>query len=221
MREIFTSGLTRGRWPVRLARRAGVYSTHYVIRFRECILVEALSGETRRACDWVPRNGQPRWIPRARVTNQRVEIGAVVAKKSSGMKDNWLLATSLGLPPNEIIELYARRFSTEENFRDEKDWRFGFGSRYVTIQRPDRRDRLCFVLAVATAILTLLGHAGEQLGFAKHLRANTSKKRTHSFFRQGREYFRSVFGDAAITLRTAFRQLLEDHAVNLDQRALI
>jgi hypothetical protein len=27
MREIRTYGLTRGRWPVRLARRAGVYST--------------------------------------------------------------------------------------------------------------------------------------------------------------------------------------------------
>ena len=29
MREIRTSGLTRGRWPVRLARRAGVYSTSW------------------------------------------------------------------------------------------------------------------------------------------------------------------------------------------------
>jgi hypothetical protein len=29
MREIRTYGLMRGRWPVRLARRAGVYSTGY------------------------------------------------------------------------------------------------------------------------------------------------------------------------------------------------
>jgi hypothetical protein len=34
MREIFTSGLTRGRWPVRLARRAGVYSTWATIPTR-------------------------------------------------------------------------------------------------------------------------------------------------------------------------------------------
>jgi hypothetical protein len=125
------------------------------------------------------------------------------------------------LPPNEVIELYSRRFSTEENFRDEKDWRFGFGSRHVKIRRPDRRDRLCFVLAVATAILTLLGYAGEQLGLDKHLRANTSKKRTHSFFRQGREYFRSACGNTAIALRAAFRQLLADHAASSDQRAFI
>jgi hypothetical protein len=199
----------------------GELNFHYVIRFRDCILVEAMSGEARHACDWVPKNGQPLWIPRARVTTQRIEVGAVVAKKSSGMKDNWLLATSLGLPPNEVIELYSRRFSTEENFRDEKDWRFGFGSRHVKIRRPDRRDRLCFVLAVATAILTLLGYAGEQLGLDKHLRANTSKKRTHSFFRQGREYFRSACGNTATALRAAFRQLLADHAASSDQRAFI
>jgi hypothetical protein len=34
-------------------------------------------------------------------------------------------------------------------------------------------------------LLTLLGAAGEALGYDRHLKSNTSKKRTHSLFRQG------------------------------------
>jgi hypothetical protein len=33
----------------------------------------------------------------------------------------------------------------------------------------------------------LLGAAGEALGYDRHLKSNTSKKRTHSLFRQGYE----------------------------------
>jgi hypothetical protein len=39
--------------------------------------------------------------------------------------------------------------------------------------------------AFAVALLTLLGAAGEALGYDRHLKSNTSKKRTHSLFRQG------------------------------------
>ena len=34
-------------------------------------------------------------------------------------------------------------------------------------------------------LLTLLGAAGEALGYDRHLKANTAKQRTHSLFRQG------------------------------------
>ena len=39
--------------------------------------------------------------------------------------------------------------------------------------------------ALAVALLTLLGAAGEALGFDKHLKASTTKRRVHSLFRQG------------------------------------
>lgn len=38
---------------------------------------------------------------------------------------------------------------------------------------------------VAIALLTLLGAAGEALGYDRHLKSNTTKRRTHSLFRQG------------------------------------
>lgn len=98
------------------------------------------------------------------------------------------------MPAEEIIALYAKRFTNEENLRDEKDWRFGLGALCVDIERTDRRDKMCQVISIAVVLLTLLGHAGEQLGLARALRANTAKIRTHSLFRQGHGYFRGAVG---------------------------
>ena len=51
--------------------------------------------------------------------------------------------------------------------------------------RPDRRDRLLLISALAIAVLSLLGAAGERIGYDRWLKANTVKRRTHSLFRQG------------------------------------
>jgi hypothetical protein len=166
----------------------------YVIRFRKCITVRDEAGTARPGGAWVPPNGRALLLPRAKVTGQKFEVGAVVAVKRAAMKDEWLLATSLAEPAEAIVALYGRRFTIEENFRDEKDWRFGLGSLYVEIDEPARRDKLCLVIALAVVLLTLLGAAGEQLGLDRMLRANTVKRRTHSLFRQGREYLRGAVG---------------------------
>ena len=50
---------------------------------------------------------------------------------------------------------------------------------------PDRRDRLLLISALAIAVLSLLGAAGERIGYDRWLKANTVKRRTHSLFRQG------------------------------------
>ena len=59
----------------------------------------------------------------------------------------------------------------------------GMGS--VRVSTPARRDRLWLLNALAIALLTLLGAAGEALGYDRHLKSNTTKRRTHSLFRQG------------------------------------
>jgi hypothetical protein len=48
-----------------------------------------------------------------------------------------------------------------------------------------RRDRSFLISAFATALLVLLGAAGESLGYDRLLKSNTVKKRVHSLFRQG------------------------------------
>lgn len=182
----------------------------FVIRFRGVITVTAPGGRSAPASEWVPLGGRPRRILNARMTGQRYEVAAFVAVRQAKMKDSWLLATSLAHAPRRIVALYGRRFTCEENFRDEKDPRFGLGSRLARIRDAARRDRLCFILAVATALLTLLGAAGEKLGRDRLLRANTVKRRTHSLFRQGREYLRVLIAgtDGLADLLRDFHRLL-------------
>ena len=55
----------------------------------------------------------------------------------------------------------------------------------VHVSTPDRRDRLWLLDAFAVVPLTLLGAAGEALGYDRHLKTNTAKRRTHSLLRQG------------------------------------
>jgi hypothetical protein len=199
-------------------------SFDFVIRFRGCIDVRASTGERRSASGWVPSNGRALRLSNARVTGQLYEVGAVVVVKRAAMKDGWHLATSLGWQAERIVKLYGRRFTIEENFRDEKDWRYGLGSRYVNIRRTDRRDRLCLVIAIATVLLTLLGQAGEHLGLDRALRANTVRRRTHSLFRQGREYLRGALGrlkDGERRLAAAFRQLLAAQRFATDSAGII
>jgi hypothetical protein len=55
----------------------------------------------------------------------------------------------------------------------------------IHVSTPERRDRLWLLNAFAVALLTLLGAAGEALGYDRYLKSNTTKRRTHSLFRQG------------------------------------
>jgi hypothetical protein len=50
---------------------------------------------------------------------------------------------------------------------------------------PTGRDRLWLINAFAVVLLTLLGAAGEALGYDRMLKTNTAKRRVHSLFRQG------------------------------------
>lgn len=161
----------------------------YVIRFRGVILVE-YDGQQQPAEKWLSSRGRARKLEGARVTGDRTEIGAVVVVHDKRMKDAWFLATSLRTQTAAaIVKLYGRRFTIEETFRDQKDLRFGLGLHATHIRSAARRDRFLFLLAIAQALLTLLGAASERSGLDAYLRANTVKRRTHSLFRQGTYWY--------------------------------
>lgn len=158
----------------------------YVIRFRGNIRVAAGDGETKPAAEWVGKGGRARKLRHARVTAQGRQVGAVVCVHAKGMQEPWCLAASdPDATAATLINHYARRWTIEPAFRDTKDLRFGMGLSATRIGEPMRRDRLLLVSAFATALLTLLGAAGESLGMDRLLKSNTSKTRTHSLFRQG------------------------------------
>jgi hypothetical protein len=184
----------------------------FVIRFRACIHVTAADGQTRSAGEWVASNGRAVRLDGARVTRHHFPVAAVVTVKRKGMRDSWCLATSRSDDAEKIVQLYSKRFQIEETFRDHKDWRFGLALAHMRIKEPARRDRMLLVLAIATFIATLLGKAGEKLGLDRLLRANTSRRRTHSLFRQGREYLAGVVSSVVGRLRDHFFKLLKRHA---------
>ena len=166
----------------------------YVIRFRGNIHVTDASGETRPAADWVGKGGRARKLRGAGVTAAaQTPVGAVVCVHAKGMKEPWCLAASdPDAPTVQIVNHYAKRWTIEPNFRDIKDLTFGMGLSATRISEPARRDRLLLVNAFAMVLLTLLGAAGESLGFDRLLKSNTAKTRTHSLFRQGCMLFQLI-----------------------------
>lgn len=193
---------------------------NYVIRFRENILVEDASGCTKTAGEWVPSNGRTKRLDQARVTRDRAEVPTVVCVKKKNMKEAWCLATSLkDLDSGSIVKLYGRRFTIEETFRDQKDIHFGFGLSSTHIGDPIRRDRLLMLAAMAQALLTLLGAAGEAVGLDRMLKANTVKTRTLSLLRQGTSWYRALPNmpdERARILVEAFDKILAEHAFSRD-----
>jgi hypothetical protein len=186
----------------------------YVIRFRGCILVEH-HGETKPASDWLPSSGRATKLAGALVTADRTEVGAVVVVHNKLMKEPWCLAASASTKTaSAIVKLYGKRFTIEETFRDHKDLRFGMGLSTTHIRLEARRDRLLMLLALAQAMLTLLGAASERTGMDKYLKVNTSKKRTHSLFRQGSYWYGCIptmRDDWFEQLMAAFDDILAEH----------
>ena len=165
----------------------------YIIRFRSVIHVANDKGETRQAKAWLGPNGRMRVLRNASVTADRTPVATVVCVQEKGMKDAWcIVASDKELVGRDIVQLYGKRFSIEEMFRDMKDLRYGMGMSWNKVGTPVRRDRMFLVAALAHGLLTLLGAAGESLGFDRMLKANTVKTRTLSLFRQGLIWYERI-----------------------------
>src|SRR5215470_10196707 len=197
----------------------------YLIRFRGNIKVTAADGEARTAIDWVGQRGRTRILPGAAVTAEGHLVGAVVCVQAKDMKEPWCLATSLSDEKAGILlKKYGKRWGIECSFRDAKDPHFGMGMGQIRISSPERRDRLWLLNALAVALLTMLGAAGEALGFDKHLKASTAKRRTYSLFRQGCLHYQFIPTMQEARLRPLmekFGQLLLEQPLFADIYGLI
>jgi hypothetical protein len=208
----------RGFADIRLMEFLAELGFGYVIRFRGDTFVSAANGETRKADQWVGSGGRARKLKGAKLTREGFEAGASIHVHAKGMKEAWHLAASDGAKSaKEITELYAGRWTIEPSFRDTKDLRFGMGMGELRIAGPMRRDRLLLLNALAILLLTLLGAAGESLGFDKRLRTSTTKRRTHSLFRQGCMLFGLIPKMAELRLRP----LLEKFGELINQNNLL
>ena len=158
----------------------------YVLRIRGDFHVTNAKGERRLASDWVGVKGRSRTLRGATVTESELPVGTVVCVHAKAMKESWcVVASEETIATRTLIRYYAKRWGIETRFRDIKDMRFGMGMSAMRIRHTARRDRLLLLSALSIALLTLLGAAGESIGYDRWLKANTVKTRTHSLFRQG------------------------------------
>lgn len=95
-------------------------------------------------------------------------------------KTPWVLATSLKGGENiseKIIKNYALRMQIEQNFRDDKNERWGFGMQYSRTTSTERMTILLLVAAIASYVLLIFGVASETKGLHRKFQANTIRNR--------------------------------------------
>jgi hypothetical protein len=157
------------------------------------------------------RGGPVRSFDNVMLTGHKFDLPLLIAVHGKEMKEPWYLASSLQRK-DRAVALYGRRFTCEEQFRDEKDDRLGAGTKEISVSTLERRDMLTLIHSLATFLLIIIGEAGERLGYEKKLRANTSKQRTHSLYRQGKEYCRGVMKRYQVIFEQMIEEVLYEHS---------
>lgn len=138
---------------------------------------------------------------------------AASLKHATGATEPWLLVSNLD-PGNKIaqavVALYSRRMAIEQSFRDLKAHRHGFAFRQNLGRNAARVANLLLIAALGTLATWVMGTAGQQLGLARGLQANTERRMTVlSVFFIGTRLLKQGFQCALSTLRDAQRRLSE------------
>ena len=186
----------------------------YIIRMKSSVNITDKNGTMKTAKAWLMPNGFTKTLNKAAVTRDKYPVEKFVSTQKTGMKEAWYLVSNReDFTGTKIVKLYAKRWTIEPYFRDIKDKRFGMGLSETHIGTPERRDRLFFISAIAIALLTMLGSAGESIGFDRKLKVNTVKTRTHSLLNQGifyYKFFNNFKPEEQSQLLTAFNDILSN-----------
>ncbi|ATG75514.1 hypothetical protein AN401_18060 [Zobellella denitrificans] len=135
-------------------------------------------------------------------------------------EEPWLLVTSdADLTARQVVSLYRKRMQIEQNFRDDKSQRYGFGWSNSKSQGEGRLGQLCLIAQVATLFLWLVGFECEQQGLHRRYQANTEERRVLSFLTLGKQVIihepRRVTGsllERALTRLSRIYTLMEEVA---------
>lgn len=99
-------------------------------------------------------------------------------KGRASNRSPWLIFTnSTQYSPRQIMKIYSRRMQIEQNFRDEKNGRYGFALRDGQSHSIGRLSVLSLIASMASIILWLCGYSCENKGIHRTYQANTIKHR--------------------------------------------
>jgi len=124
-------------------------------------------------------------LPRGRLTDLGVvplradgkAMVRVVGYWAAGAREPWWLAISDTIPPSRALQIYDRRMTIEEQFRDTKGRRFGVKLFWTQFRDPDALSRFTTLLAVALLIWTLAGITAARRDGSLRLRHKTKGPR--------------------------------------------
>jgi hypothetical protein len=150
----------RGFGRAELARALRRLGLSYVIRVKPDVWV----GHARYRgllSDYPVTRGMARVLRGASYRREDPVELTVVVRWKPGLPERrdgpWFLITDLGGSAYRLTDLYAKRMTVEELFRDQKSLRNGFALRLTRVTKARRLDRLLVVLALAYILLTGLG----------------------------------------------------------------
>lgn len=131
----------------------------------------------------------------------------VTGKAKVAGKSPWLIFTNATqFTPKQIMKLYSRRMQIEQNFRDEKNTRWGFGLRHAMSHSPERLEVLSLIATLVSITLWLSGYSFENKQMHLNYQANTIKHRrvislltlAENVFRHSPQILKSVSLDKAL-----------------------
>jgi hypothetical protein len=155
----------RGFGRTELGRLCQNLGFHYVIRITPDVWVRA-DRFRGKLLDYPVKKGIRRMLCQVEYRKQNPLVQNVVVRWKRGLPKRrdecWFLMTDLDRSPSQLSELYGKRMTVEELFRDDKNRRNGFALRNIQIKRADRIDRLLLILALAYILLVGVGLLAKQ-----------------------------------------------------------
>jgi hypothetical protein len=133
----------------------------FVVRLQKDVMVE-LEGEKRLLKSLCFGQGEYHdfGFVRLRVDGKvRVRLIGVWAAES---QEIWWLATNLKSSVLEVVGLYDRRMSIEEQFRDTKGCRFGVRLKWTQFEKGEYLERMYLLVGLAMIVWTSIGRYIEQ-----------------------------------------------------------
>ena len=196
----------RGFGRAELARFCQRYKFSYVIRVKGDVWVKG-HGYEGNLFDYPVKKGVCKLLKDVAYRQTDPVTQHVVIRWVRGLPakrdECWFLMTDLTAGPARISDLYGRRMTIEELFRDHKSTRNGWSLRDTQVSTPGRLDRLLLVLALAYVLLVGLG-----LHCRKHYRPGTWCSNNRGDTLSDFAIAKAMLDKLAILAATAFRLLL-------------
>jgi hypothetical protein len=148
-----------------LARVCQQLGFRYVVRIKSDVWVEGASYRGNLK-DYPVHKGMAVLLRDVRYRQEEPVVQHVVVRWKPGLPkkrdEPWYLMTDLRRGAVALTDLYGKRMTVEELFRDDKSKRNGFSLRHTKITKADRIDRLLLILALAYWLLCGIGLLARQ-----------------------------------------------------------